>query len=254
MGFQRSLFRHMDPAKDAAAKPIEQQQGGDLSGGDDSTPIPDLQSTSEAQSQQNILGNVKDPAEYDSDSSLSSSSAEENSSDPNTGVMQEEFDDGDDDEFIMDAGNIPRSKHEVVDPEVPKLDITHIPDNMRMVPLGAVHSIVEKTVVVESFMDGKMQILGEGSVVAFEDRRILGTIFEVFGPVSQPLYSIRFGSVDDIDKDACQVGTRVDYTPDQSRFVSTEEIRRIRATDASNMYDEEIDEMEQEFSDDEEEA
>lgn len=79
-------------------------------------------------------------------------------------------------------------------------------------------------------------------------------MFETFGAVKQPLYSVRFPSASSIDKDNFRIGRLVYHVPTRSNFVFTQEIARIKGSDASNLHDEEVGEDQMDFSDDEAEA
>lgn len=79
-------------------------------------------------------------------------------------------------------------------------------------------------------------------------------MFEAFGPVMKPMYIVRFLSASDVEANArITVGAKVFYAPDRSTFLFTSALRLTKGCDASNVYDEEVDEREIEFSDDDEE-
>lgn len=70
----------------------------------------------------------------------------------------------------------------------------------------------------------------------------------------KPMYIVRFASASDVEaNDRIAVGATVFYAPDRSTFLFTSALRQMRGSDASNVYDEEVDHKEMEFSDDEEE-
>lgn len=107
------------------------------------------------------------------------------------------------------------------------------------------------------FDDGWLE---EGSILCWEDGRVLGTVYETFGPLTSPFYTVRLppppfpyptpGSL--------ATGTRLFYpfNPSYRSFVNMIAVRdpRYKGTDASNIYDEEVPEEEMEWSDDEAEA
>ncbi len=78
-------------------------------------------------------------------------------------------------------------------------------------------------------------------------------IFETFGPTLRPMYSIRFPSAESINQRNIAVGQRVYHTPQRSHFIFPSSLAQIKGSDASNVYDEEPDSDEREFSDDEQE-
>jgi len=81
-------------------------------------------------------------------------------------------------------------------------------------------------------------------------------VFETFGPLTQPLYSLRFPSASDLRARHPEIktGTKVYYCPNRSTFAYTSAIRLQKGNDASNIYDEEVGEDELDFSDDEKEV
>lgn len=107
---------------------------------------------------------------------------------------------------------------------------------------GEVFQIVDNVVVVQSRPGSEFTTLDQGSLLVYENREIMGAVFETFGPVSRPFYTVRFKSSNDIDEEVCQVKSPIFYVPDypETRFVPTEKLKKIKGTDASNMYDEEL--------------
>ncbi|KAI3654870.1 hypothetical protein MP228_000250 [Amoeboaphelidium protococcarum] len=161
-----------------------------------------------------------------------------------------------DDEDSPDAKFIPRTRHEVDKIEILPLPIKQLPQNYLLYPVGQILAVVDDTVVVQGrTMDGLSgQLpLDEGTLLAFADRSVLGLIFDTFGPITQPLYSIKFNTTADIDVERCVVGAMVYSCPDYVKPIMTEQLKQIKGSDASNLYDEEVGANEAEFSDDEQE-
>ncbi|KAJ1727848.1 hypothetical protein LPJ61_004359 [Coemansia biformis] len=158
---------------------------------------------------------------------------------------------GDDDEDGIGPGSVTLvTRHEITNPTVPEPPIAQVPDSAQLCALGAIHSIVGSSVIIQAHISGETHVLDSESLVAFADGKVLGMVFDVFGPVARPMYTVRFNSVDDIDGERCTAGSPVFYAMGWSRMLSTERLR-IRGTDASNEYDEEIGSDAMEFSDDE---
>ena len=82
-----------------------------------------------------------------------------------------------------------------------------------------------------------------------------GRIFDVFGPVIRPLYSLRFESEEDFDKiTGLTVGADVSVAPSDPRltsYVFLKDLLKLKGTDASWEDDGEAPEEMAEFSDDE---
>jgi len=148
-----------------------------------------------------------------------------------------------------------RTKNEIsedeAEPDKPNISLTQ---DMAIKPVGFVKSIVGKLVLIEASDPGHQRVLGEGSVLALEDRTILGVINEVLGRVEMPLYTVRFKSPEEIKELGVTVELKVFSVVQHSEFVFTQPLKAMKGSDASNFYDEEIPITEQEFSDDEAEA
>ncbi|KAF8978959.1 hypothetical protein BGZ46_005969 [Entomortierella lignicola] len=167
-----------------------------------------------------------------------------------------------DEEDESASGKILHTANEIVQlPEVKKPDIVLGPDTV-LEPIGTVMSIVDNVVVVQAASSGEVRVLDAGTVAAImlsqdgekeAQREVLGEIFETFGPVARPLYSIRFNTAAEIPT-ICTIGCKVYSVPEYSSFVLTGPLKAMKGSDASNKFDEEVHESEMEFSDDEKEV
>jgi rRNA processing protein Gar1 len=92
-----------------------------------------------------------------------------------------------DDEAGGDTGP-PRTLNEIDYVESIDLPLTVSPE-AKIEPLGHILHIVEDTVVIK--MTKPREALDLDSLLCFEDLRVLGRIFETFGPVDDPHYSVR---------------------------------------------------------------
>ncbi|RPA80060.1 NAF1-domain-containing protein [Ascobolus immersus RN42] len=160
-----------------------------------------------------------------------------------------------DDEDTGDGGQPPKTLHELDENElkVEIPDITITPET-KMEKLGSVQTTVDNLVLINAATDGKYRVLDEGSVLATDDRVVIGVVADVIGRVEAPLYTVRFNTIDEIQKFNLVFGKDIYYLPDHSTYVFTKPIMAQKGTDASNLYDEEVPESEQELSDDEAEA
>ncbi len=115
-----------------------------------------------------------------------------------------------------------------------------IPPNVPLSIVGKIHAIIEDTVVIEACVSGEYQVLDMDSILLFEDRSVLGRVFDTFGPVSKPMYSVRFNSPKEIQDLKVEIGQGIFYIPDLASFVYTQPLKALKGTDASNFYDEEV--------------
>jgi len=155
----------------------------------------------------------------------------------------------------------PRTAHEIEEP-VEEVDVK-IPPEAEIILVGEVlyHICGESTVVIQSLPTSTP--LDEGSVLCLADRSLIGKVGEVFGPLSQPFYVVRWAkrnarhhtSINEIGNSShgdngvslvdLAPGTAV-YAPSGLCSVITPlSLQTIltasrAATDASNLYDEEV--------------
>ncbi|KAG8942609.1 hypothetical protein FRC04_003596 [Tulasnella sp. 424] len=145
-----------------------------------------------------------------------------------------------------------KTTNEVVDPDVAPPSIERVGDDEILEIVGEVMSVIGSVVVVKGQPgSGVEKVLDTGSLLVWDDRHVLGEVFETFGPTHLPLYSIRLPSSP--SKSIFTVGRRVYHIPARSNYVFTRSLALIKGSDASNQHDEEVGEDEIEFSDDEKE-
>ncbi|KAJ2162443.1 hypothetical protein GGF46_000684 [Coemansia sp. RSA 552] len=201
---------------------------------------------------------VDDEKDTHADSSHSDSSSSSSESDFDADMADD--DDDSDDEGTgaqhMDDGDhgasqaVAATRHEVVNPAIPEPSISEVPDTTQLCALGVIHSVVGSSVTIQAHISGETHVLDAESVIAFEDRKVLGLVFDVFGPVTRPMYTVRFQTAEGIDLERCVVGRPVFYPLGLARMLATQKLR-VKGTDASNEYDEEVGSDAMEFSDDE---
>ena len=128
--------------------------------------------------------------------------------------------------------------------------------------MGQVISIVdEKLVIIQSIIEHghTCKPLNEETILFDSNRRELGKIFEVFGPVQAPFYSIRFNNVKEITDNCLNVETdsSIFYAHDSTEYTkfifNLDELRRLKGSDASWNNDNEPPAECIDYSDDEQE-
>ena len=159
----------------------------------------------------------------------------------------------------VDDSAPPKTRHEMDEDDIPVPSISQVDtqDLHKLERLGHIHSIVDNVVLVEQDKSAQesesvYDVLDSESLLCMEDGRVLGLVYETFGSVLQPMYTVRFRSNTDIDHEMVAIGRSVYFLPSNSTYVLTRSIR-TKGSDASNMWDEEVAEDEVEYSDDEEE-
>ncbi|KAJ2747589.1 hypothetical protein GGI20_000414 [Coemansia sp. BCRC 34301] len=190
----------------------------------------------------------------DLDTSSSDSDMEEDEEEDSRSTMLRMIADGGDDDEEEEEGSqalgVPTTRNEVLDPQIPEPTMTELPATAPLTSLGTIHSIVDNSVIIQAHISGERHVLDAESILSFDDRKVLGLVYDVFGPVSRPMYTVRFKG-GEVHPQAV-VGRGVFFSPGWVKMLATEKLR-VRGTDASNEYDEEVGEDAMEFSDDEEE-
>ncbi|KAL0301558.1 UNVERIFIED_CONTAM: hypothetical protein Sradi_6432600 [Sesamum radiatum] len=159
-------------------------------------------------------------------------------------------DDEDDDGGTGKKGPITSKNELQVLPPVPCVDVTLQPHHQTL-PVGIILSIIGPQVIVEGVE--KHNPLNEGSILWItESRSPLGIVDEIFGPVKNPYYIVRYNSESEVPS-GIQQGTSISFVPEFANHVLNDKSLYQKGYDASGENDEELfDEVE--FSDDEKEA
>ncbi|KAG6385127.1 hypothetical protein SASPL_153955 [Salvia splendens] len=144
-----------------------------------------------------------------------------------------------------------KSKNELEDlPPVPSVNVTLEPHHETL-PVGTVLSMIDAQVIVEGVE--KHDPLNESSILWItESRSPLGIIDEIFGPVKNPFYIVRYNSEEEVPT-GIQQGTLISFVAEFADHVLNNNNLYQKGYDASNENDEELSE-DGEFSDDEKEA
>ncbi|KZV31136.1 hypothetical protein F511_11849 [Dorcoceras hygrometricum] len=156
----------------------------------------------------------------------------------------------DEDGGVGTAGPI-KSKNELkILPPVPSITVTLQPHH-QTVPVGIILSIIGVQVIVEGIE--KHNPLNEGSILWItESRSPLGIVDEIFGPVKNPYYVVRYNFESEVPSNI-QQGTSISFVSDFANHVLNDKSLYQKGYDASGENDEELSD-ELEFSDDEKEA
>ncbi|CAG4987329.1 unnamed protein product [Parnassius apollo] len=120
--------------------------------------------------------------------------------------------------------------------------------------IGVITSIVDRLVVVRAFPETRAVNLD--SVLFLEHgARALGKVFDVFGPVTEPHYCVRFNSQDHVKERGIEPGMEVFIAPcsEHTSYVFVNDLMKVKGSDASWVHDVEPPPSQIDFSDDEEE-
>ncbi|XP_062107092.1 H/ACA ribonucleoprotein complex non-core subunit NAF1 [Humulus lupulus] len=144
-----------------------------------------------------------------------------------------------------------KSKNELeVLPSVPPVNATLQPHH-QMLSVGVVLSIIGTQVIVEGIE--KHSPLNDGSILWITESRCpLGLVDEIFGPVKNPYYVVRYNSESEVPA-GVQTGSLISFVPEFVSHVLNNKDVYKKGYDASGANDEEVYD-DAEFSDDEKEA
>ncbi|TMX04418.1 hypothetical protein EJD97_008916 [Solanum chilense] len=212
----------------------------------------DTESESESESESEASSSASS-SDSDEDESSSNDEAEEEANMEEGEIVASDVDEmvgwDNDDEEPGVKGPI-RSKNEVqVLPPVPEVTATLQPHH-QMQPVGVVSSTIGAQVVVEGVE--KHTPLCDGSILWITESRFpLGIVDEIFGPVKNPYYIVRYNSENEVPH-GIHPGTLISFVPEFSSYILNDNSLYKKGYDASGENDEEA--SEDEFSDDEKEA
>ncbi|KAF8910108.1 Gar1/Naf1 RNA binding region-domain-containing protein [Gymnopilus junonius] len=205
------------------------------------------------------------PSDSDSDSESISSEEEkeqkEGAKHPTQKADADADADDDEDDALLNttSGTYFQTKHEVQEANITVPDTDEVGPDEVLERVGEVMNILDRVAIVrglpsEALNRASDRALDSDTLLVFGDRKVMGYIYETFGPTSQPLYQVKFNSAYPLNPERVQEGREVFHVPARSRFVFVNQIKAIKGSDASNMHDEEPADDELEFSDDEQEA
>jgi len=200
---------------------------------------------------------VKIFSSSEDDSSSSSSSADESFvSEDNRTLVNEDSDD-DDEQKVLRTRQGPRTRNELTIEELPPIENLTITlsDETPIELLGHVRHIVDgKLIVIEALYHSPP--LNDDSVLFNRDRRSIGLIFETFGAVERPYYSIRYNDIESSHRRQIELNQEVFYAPKETtytKYVFVQELRALKGSDASWEDDNEPPKFAIDYSDDEQE-
>ncbi|KAG9021963.1 hypothetical protein FS837_006835, partial [Tulasnella sp. UAMH 9824] len=247
--------QQQQPQHTSTITPSNQEDGSEKPPSDGARSLPAVVSTSAAGSDPNDEPSDSSSSDWDSSASSESDEEEEDRNKkearPPTRAKLGDSDDDDDVGGRTHSGPL-KTANEVVDPNVEPPSIEEVGEDEILEIVGEVMSIIGSVVVVKGLPGSAAEkVLDTGSLLVWEDRHVLGEVFETFGPTHLPLYSVRLPSSP--SKSIFTVGRKVYHVPTRSNYVFTRSLALIRGSDASNQHDEEVAEDEIEFSDDEKE-
>lgn len=111
-----------------------------------------------------------------------------------------------------------------------------IPENAPIEEIGVITGMVENSLIIKAKTSGEFRVLQEKSIFCLDDRTVIGPLFEIFGRVQQPVYSVKFNTEEEFNRFKDCKGRTVYYVVPDSQFLYTDSIKHIKGTDASNCH------------------
>jgi H/ACA ribonucleoprotein complex non-core subunit NAF1 len=144
---------------------------------------------------------------------------------------------------------IPRTVHEIEGEAEVEMEMAHLGEEAVIEELGRVLNVVKRNLFVVRAIEGAAT-LSLNSIVCLVNKEVVGLVDEVIGPTSHPFYSVKKRK--GMEADRITKDLQLYFCASGATFTIPEQLYS-RGCDASNVYDEEVDENDQEFSDDEKE-
>ncbi|CAH1766631.1 13339_t:CDS:10 [Entrophospora sp. SA101] len=101
----------------------------------------------------------------------------------------------------------------------PNVEITL---DMELRKIGQILHIVENYIVIDSELSGELQVLDSD--------------------IAKPKYVVKFNNESEINKEKIKINTDIFCVKDFAKYVFTQPLRQLKGCDASNLYDEEVNE------------
>ncbi|KAG6814151.1 hypothetical protein H0H92_002146 [Tricholoma furcatifolium] len=198
-------------------------------------------------------------AASDSSSDSDSESESEQSSPREKALEVADLDDEEDGGPALTSGSYFQTKNEVAEADIIVPTIAEVGAEELLEKVGEIMSVMGNTVIIKGIPSevadrGSDRALDSDTLLVFEDRKVMGYVYETFGPTSQPFYQVKFNTAFPLDSEKVQVSHDIFHVPTRSNFVFTSQLKKLKGSDASNVHDEEPADHELEFSDDEAEA
>ncbi len=172
-------------------------------------------------------------------------------------ILINEDSDDDDEQKALRTRHGPRTRNELIIDDLPPIENLTITlsDETPIERIGHIRHIIDgKLVIIEALLHSPP--LNDDSVLFNRDRRSIGLIFETFGPVEKPYYSIRYNDIDNIHQRQIELNQEVFYAPKETtytKYVFVQELKALKGSDASWEDDNEPPKFAIEYSDDEQE-
>ena len=151
------------------------------------------------------------------------------------------------------------TKHEIIN-EIERKDFPipyEVNNDDKFEECGAIKNIVENKILMSAINNNITKILNIDNIIFLPNKQYMGFIDDVIGQIDNPVYVIKIYPklIEQKIFENIHIDDKLYYCSNRANIVNAIELKnKNKGCDASNAFDEEVSEGEQDYSDDEEEV
>ena len=122
---------------------------------------------------------------------------------------------------------------------------------------GSVKNIIENEILMTCNNNNVLKVLNLDNIIFLSDKTCIGFIDDVIGQIDNPVYAIKLypNLIEEKIIEKINIGDKLFFCSNRANVINAIELKnKSKGCDASNAFDEEVSEDEQDYSDDEEEV
>ena len=122
---------------------------------------------------------------------------------------------------------------------------------------GSVKNIIENEILMACNNNNVLKVLNLDNIIFLSDKTCIGFIDDVIGQIDNPVYAIKLypNLIEEKIIEKINIGDKLFFCSNRANVINAIELKnKSKGCDASNAFDEEVSEDEQDYSDDEEEV
>ena len=122
---------------------------------------------------------------------------------------------------------------------------------------GTVKNIIENEILMTCINNNVLKVLNLDNIIFLSDKTCIGFIDDVIGQINNPVYAIKLypNLIEQKIIEKINIGDKLFFCSNRANVINAIELKnKSKGCDASNAFDEEVSEDEQDYSDDEEEV
>ena len=122
---------------------------------------------------------------------------------------------------------------------------------------GTVKNVIENEILMTCINNNVLKVLNLDNIIFLSDKTCIGFIDDVIGQINNPVYAIKLypNLIEQKIIEKINIGDKLFFCSNRANVINAIELKnKSKGCDASNAFDEEVSESEQDYSDDEEEV